>query len=114
MRDMMAELNGLIARQESGEDVQEAFEAFKDRYDDMIPGDPETLEELLEEMARRMAAMNRLLAGMTPEQRQQLAELAAQMLGDAADRYHCLAVGELDAWWVRSVCPVWSKRVRER
>lgn len=85
MRDMMAELNGLIARQESGEDVQEAFEAFKDRYDDMIPGDPETLEELLEEMARRMAAMNRLLAGMTPEQRQQLAELAAQMLGDAAD-----------------------------
>ena len=85
MRDMMAELNGLIARQEAGEDVQEAFEAFKDRYDDMIPGDPETLEDLLEEMARRMAAMNRLLAGMTPEQRQQLADLAAQMLGDAAD-----------------------------
>lgn len=85
MRDMMAELNGLVARHEQGEDVQEDFEAFKARYDDMVPGDPATLEDLLEEMARRMAAMNRLMAGLSPDQRQQLADLAAQALGDAAD-----------------------------
>ncbi|CAN5793004.1 VWA domain-containing protein [soil metagenome] len=85
MRDMMAEINGLVARQQQGEDVQADFEDFKQRYDDMIPGDPDTLDELLEEMAQRMAAMNRLMAGLSPEQRQQLAELAGQALGDAAD-----------------------------
>ncbi|CAN5187826.1 VWA domain-containing protein [soil metagenome] len=85
MRDMLAEINGLVARQQQGEDIQPAFEDFKQRYDDMIPGDPETLEDLLEEIARRMAAMNRMMAGLSPEQRQQLADLAAQALGDAAD-----------------------------
>lgn len=85
MRDMMAEINGLVARQEQGEDVQSDFEDFKERYGDMVPGDPETLDDLLEEIARRMAAMNRLMAGLSADQRQQLAELAAQALGDAAD-----------------------------
>ncbi|HUG83091.1 MAG TPA: VWA domain-containing protein, partial [Euzebya sp.] len=85
MRDMLAEINGLIARQQQGEDISGAFEDFKQRYGDMIPGDPETLEELLEEMARRMAAMNRMMAGLSPEQRQQLAALAAQAMGKAPD-----------------------------
>jgi uncharacterized protein with von Willebrand factor type A (vWA) domain len=85
MRDMMAELNGLAARGQQGEDVSEAFEDFKARYDDMIPGDPDTLDDLLEEMARRMAAMNRLMAGLSPDQRAQLAQLAGQALADAAD-----------------------------
>ncbi len=85
MRDMMAEINGLVARQQQGEDISEDFEAFKERYGDMVPGDPETLDDLLEEMARRMAAMNRMMAGMSPDQRAQLAQLAAQALGDATD-----------------------------
>jgi uncharacterized protein with von Willebrand factor type A (vWA) domain len=85
LRDLLAELNGLVARQEQGEDVQADFDAFKDRYDDLVPGDPATLDELLEEIARRMAAMDRMVAGLSPEQRAQLADLAAQALGDAAD-----------------------------
>lgn len=85
MRDMMAELNGLAARHQQGEDVQKAFEDFKQRYDDLIPGDPATLDDLLAEMARRMAAMNRMMAGLSPQQRAQLSELAAQALGQAAD-----------------------------
>jgi uncharacterized protein with von Willebrand factor type A (vWA) domain len=89
LRDMLAELNGLIARHQQGEDVTADFAAFKDRHADLIPGDPETLEDLLEEMARRMAAMDRLMAGLSPEQRDQLARMAAQLLddggGDAAD-----------------------------
>jgi uncharacterized protein with von Willebrand factor type A (vWA) domain len=85
MRDMLAEINGMVARQEQGEDITEAFEDFKARYDDMVPGDPETLEDLLEEMAKRMAAMNRMMASLSAEQRDQLAQLAAQAMGDAAD-----------------------------
>ncbi|MEE8602104.1 VWA domain-containing protein [Euzebya tangerina] len=85
MRDMLAEVNGLAARQQQGEDITEAFEDFKERYGDMIPGDPETLDDLLEEMAQRMAAMNRMMAGLSEDQRRQLAELAAQAMGDAVD-----------------------------
>lgn len=85
MRDLMAEINGLVARQQQGEDVQSAFEDMKQRYGDMIPGDPATLDDLLEEMARRMAAMDRMMAGLSPEQRDQLMRMAAEAFGDAAD-----------------------------
>lgn len=80
-KDMLAELNGLIERQRRGEDITHDFAAFRERYRDVV-GDAETLDELLEELARRMAAMSRLLAGMTPEQREQLAQLSADLFGD--------------------------------
>ncbi|HEU4488375.1 MAG TPA: hypothetical protein VFS38_03705, partial [Actinomycetota bacterium] len=40
------------------------------------------LDELLEGMAMRMAAMSRLLASLSPEQRSELAALAEQVMGD--------------------------------
>ena len=84
-RDLLAELNGLAERQARGEDVQADFEAFKERYRDALGelADAETLDDLLEELARRMAAMSQLLASMSPEQREQLAQLSQQLLGDA-------------------------------
>ena len=81
MNDMLAELNGLIARHERGEDVSADFAELQQRYGDLLP-DADTLEELLEEMARRMAAMSQLLAGLDPDQRAELAALAEQVLGD--------------------------------
>lgn len=82
MRDMLAELNNLAARHEAGEDVSADFADFKARYDDLLPGDPQTIDELLEEMARRMAAMSQLMAGLDEGQRAQLAALADSVLGD--------------------------------
>jgi len=81
MHDLLAELNGLVAARERGEDTSEAFDAFKQRYGDLLPGDPSSLDELLEELARRMAAMSRLMASMSPDQREQLAQMAAGLLG---------------------------------
>ena len=52
------------------------------RYGEMFDGDPQTLDELLEQLATRMAAMQAMLSSMTPEQRAQLAELSAQLLDD--------------------------------
>src|SRR5919106_2548274 len=52
------------------------------RYGDMFPENPRDLDELLEQMARRMAAMSRLLASLSPQQRAELAELADSVLGD--------------------------------
>ncbi len=48
----------------------------------MFPEQPKTLDELLEVLARRMAAMSRLLASLSPEQRRQLQELADALLAD--------------------------------
>jgi uncharacterized protein with von Willebrand factor type A (vWA) domain len=79
-RDMLAELNGMIERRERGEPYD--FEGFMRRYGDLFQGNPQTLDELLEQMARRMAAMSRLLASMSPEQRAELRALAEQVMRD--------------------------------
>jgi uncharacterized protein with von Willebrand factor type A (vWA) domain len=81
-KDMLAELNGLIERRERGEDVQPVFEDFMARYGDLFPDRPRTLDELLEGMARRMAAMSRMLASLSPEQRRELQELVGQVMQD--------------------------------
>jgi len=82
MQDMLADLNAMIAKRERGEDVAEDFAQFKDRHGDLLPGDPQDLDELLEDLARRMAAMSRLMAGLSADQRSQLAQMAEQLLGD--------------------------------
>ena len=81
-KDMLAELNGLIEMRERGEDTQPAFERFMSRHGGFFPGDPQTLDELLEQMARRMAAMSALMASLTAEQRDELARLAEQVMQD--------------------------------
>ncbi len=80
LRDMLAELNELIERRDRGEAVD--FDGFMRRYGDLFPDRPSSLEELLGSMARRMAAMSRLLASLPPEQQAELRELAEQVLGD--------------------------------
>jgi uncharacterized protein with von Willebrand factor type A (vWA) domain len=79
-RDMLAELNELIERRERGEPYD--FDAFMDRYGDLFPDAPSTLDELLESMARRMAAMARLMSSLSPEQRAELQALAEQVMQD--------------------------------
>jgi uncharacterized protein with von Willebrand factor type A (vWA) domain len=81
-KDMLSELNGLIEMQAGGQDVQPAFDDFMSRYGDLFPERPRTLEELLAQMARRMAAMSRLLASLSDEQRQQLQDLVDQVMQD--------------------------------
>lgn len=80
---MIGELNDLVEARERGEDVSAAFSDFKSRYGDLLPGDPRTLDELLEELAGRMAAMSRMMADLDPQQRAELARMAEQALGDS-------------------------------
>jgi len=80
MKDMMAELNSMLEQRERGETPD--FEGFMDRFGDFFPEGPETLDELLEVMARRMAAMQQMLNSMTPEQRAQLQSLSEQLMED--------------------------------
>ncbi|MGQ0465346.1 MAG: VWA domain-containing protein [Sporichthyaceae bacterium] len=82
VRNMMAELNELIAADERGELTQAQFDDFVDRYGDFFPDRPANLDELIDSLARRMAAAQRLMASLTPEQRAELGALAAGMLDD--------------------------------
>ena len=45
---------------------------FMERHGEFFPGNPQSLDELLEQMAQSMAQMQQLLNSMTPEQRAQL------------------------------------------
>jgi len=80
MKDMMSELNQMMEQRANGEEPD--FEGFMDRHGEFFPENPETLDELLEIMAERMAAMQAMMNSMTPEQRQQLQELAGQLMDD--------------------------------
>jgi len=80
MKDMLAELNHMLEQRERGEEPD--FKGFMERYGDFFPGNPQTLDELLEQMARSMAQMQSLLNSMTPEQRAQLQGLAQALLED--------------------------------
>jgi uncharacterized protein with von Willebrand factor type A (vWA) domain len=80
MKDMMAALNEMLERRKNGEDPQ--FEEFMKKFGDFFPENPQTLDELLEAMAQRMAQAQAMLNSMTPEQRAQLQQLSEQLLED--------------------------------
>lgn len=79
-KEMLSELNEMIAKRDRGEDP--GFDEFMDEYGDMFPDNPETLDELLESIARRMSAMQAMMNSMSPEQREQLARLSQQFMDD--------------------------------
>jgi uncharacterized protein with von Willebrand factor type A (vWA) domain len=79
-KDMMAELNQMLEQRQRGEEPD--FDGFMERYGDLFPENPQSLDELLEALAQRMAAMQAMLNSMTPEQRAQLQELSDQLLED--------------------------------
>ncbi|MEV3919941.1 vWA domain-containing protein [Actinomadura coerulea] len=83
VRDMMADLNAMLEKDARGEHTQDDFDRFMGEYGDMFPDAPENLEELVDSLARRAAAMDRLLASLSPEQRAELAGLMEQAMQDA-------------------------------
>ena len=80
VKDMLSALNEMVERRDAGEDPR--FEEFMDRFGDMFPDDPQNLDELLESLARRMAAAQALMNSMSPEQREQLQRLSEQFMDD--------------------------------
>ncbi len=94
MKDMYAELNNLVNLHNNGEDTQRAFDDFMAKFGDFFPGNPQTLEELLQQMAQQMAAMQQMLNSMTPEQRAQMQQLVDQMLGDMDLRWQVEQLGQ--------------------
>ena len=82
VKDMMADLNRMLDKHRRGEDTTEDFAEFMRKHGDLFPDSPETLEELLDDLARRAAAMQRMLESLSPEQREELAGLMEQAWQD--------------------------------
>ena len=91
MKDMLAELNHMLEQREAGEEPD--FDGFMDRYGDFFPGNPQSLDELLEQMAQSMAQMQQLMNSMTPEQRAQLQALADSLMEDMDLRWQMDQLG---------------------
>jgi len=97
MASMLAELNRMLDRRREGVDPAEEaadFVSFMDEYGDFFPERPRTLDELLEVLARRMAAMQQVLNSMSPEQRRQMQDLADQLLEDLDLQWQVSQLGE--------------------
>ena len=83
VKDMLADLNTMLDADARGEHTQEDFDAFMARYGDLFPDRPANLEELVDQLARRAMAAQRLLSSLSAEQRDELASLMDQTLADA-------------------------------
>ncbi|MFI6176577.1 VWA domain-containing protein [Nonomuraea sp. NPDC051191] len=83
VREMMSDLNDMLDRDTRGEHTQEDFDAFMAKYGDLFPEKPRDIEELVDILARRAAATQRMLASMTPRQREELSNLINQTLDQA-------------------------------
>jgi uncharacterized protein with von Willebrand factor type A (vWA) domain len=82
LKNMMADLNQMLEKHARGEDTTQDFADFMDKHGEFFPENPENIEQLLDQLARQAAAMQRMLESMTPEQREELAELMADALND--------------------------------
>src|SRR5205085_2341062 len=83
VKDMMRDLNDMLDADARGEDTTQQFADFMERYGDFFPDNPQNLEELVDSLARRAAAAQRMMNSLSPEQQAQLAELMSQVMQDS-------------------------------
>ncbi|HZE48886.1 MAG TPA: VWA domain-containing protein [Jatrophihabitantaceae bacterium] len=83
VREMMSALNDLLDADARGEHTQEQFDEFMQQYGEFFPENPTNLAELIDSLARRAAATQRLMDSLTPEQRAELGGLMSQAMGNS-------------------------------
>lgn len=91
-KDMLGDLNDMLQQRANGHEPN--FEEFMEKHGDFFPENPETLDELLEAMAQRMAAAQAMVNSMTPEQRGQLQALSEQLMSDMDLQWQMSELGQ--------------------
>src|SRR4249919_888060 len=81
INEMLTDLNDLLSKHGRGEDTDQDFADFMDKHGDFFPENPQNVDELIDAMAQRAAAAQRMMNSMTAEQRAELMELAQQAFG---------------------------------
>ncbi|MDF3314916.1 MULTISPECIES: VWA domain-containing protein [Rhodococcus] len=82
IRQMLADLNHLLDAHSRGVDTAEQFADFIDKHGQYFPDNPRNVDELLDSLAQRAAAAQRLRNSLSQEQRDELDALAQQAFGD--------------------------------
>ena len=83
IRDMLDALNEMLDADARGEHTPEQFDEFMAEHGQFFPDNPSNLSELVDSLARRSAAAERLMNSLTDEQRNELASLMNQAMGQA-------------------------------
>jgi uncharacterized protein with von Willebrand factor type A (vWA) domain len=83
LAEMLGDLNDLLDRHARGEDTTDTFAEFMRRHGEFFPEKPGSVDELIDALARRAAAGERLMRSLSPQQREELSGLMAQALGNA-------------------------------
>ena len=60
VNDMLDDLNDLLDKHARGEDTQQDFQDFMDKHGEFFPENPRDIDELLDSLAQRAAAAQRL------------------------------------------------------
>jgi uncharacterized protein with von Willebrand factor type A (vWA) domain len=81
INEMLQDLNQLLEKHRLGEGTPEDFEEFMQKHGDAFPEHPQNIDELIDTLAQRSAAAQRMLNSMTQEQRDELMQLSAQAFG---------------------------------
>ena len=83
INEMLQDLNRLLEKHRLGQDTDQDFADFMDQHGEFFPENPQDIDELMDALAQRAAAAQRMMNSMSPEQRQELMELSAQAFGSA-------------------------------
>jgi len=84
INEMLTDLNGLLAKHAQGTDTQEDFDEFMAKHGGFFPENPQNVDELIDALAQRAAAAQRMLNSMSREQREELMALSQQAFGSPA------------------------------
>jgi uncharacterized protein with von Willebrand factor type A (vWA) domain len=84
INEMLTDLNELLSKHQRGEDTEQDFADFMDKHGDFFPENPQNVDELIDALAARSAAAQRMLNSMTADQRAELMSLAEQAFGSPA------------------------------
>ncbi len=81
-RDMVRDLNKLLGDRLAGDEPsQDRVDAFLAQHGQFFPG-AQTLDDIMDQLAERMAAMQSLLQSMSPQQRDELQSMMDSLLRD--------------------------------
>ncbi len=94
VRDMLADLNQLLAAHARGEDTTDRFAEFMEHHGEFFPEGPRNTDELIDALARRNAAAQRLARSLTPEQRAELGQLMSDALSDPDLAFQMAQLGD--------------------
>lgn len=79
--EMLSDLNDMLDAHARGENTDEQFEKFMRDHGEFFPENPETIDDLIDALAERSAAAQRLRNSLSAEQRAELDALAQQAFG---------------------------------